>query len=424
MCARRLCFVLTIDDYNARAKDMGWTFKDEVPEVGGTKVNWECNHGHPVYACYHAVKLAHKLGNLGCKQCYRNSQRGLPLHLTEEQALQYFGKSKGIRWTGKTPPANGNEKTDWVCEAHGHKFSTSYAILKQGTGCPRCADKVSQANLELHRPANKRKDYLAVGKAAKRKLIGEVPRYSNDKTTWECLVCGDVHDCSISYLKQGLKRGNRRCMSCRSKGLIEDHRSRHSAEKYHEIAEEANLRWLGTKPPRNVNTPTAWECKDPDCGYIYERPYRTVRDTLRCPRCAERGIFINGKRASQVQVRLAERLLPGKTLEDFVNVKVGNQVVDIALAKWKIAIEYDSYYVHGNRDDRPRNKNILAAGWKLWRIRSNWRTPKQRVWEYALNQLRTTDRTHFVTTLSDWGRGQFLSEVVKIDSPNSLLLEV
>ena len=56
MCARRLCFVLTIDDYNARAKDMGWTFKDEVPEVGGTKVNWECNHGHPVYSSYHTVK--------------------------------------------------------------------------------------------------------------------------------------------------------------------------------------------------------------------------------------------------------------------------------------------------------------------------------------------------------------------------------
>ena len=422
MCARRLCFVLTINDYNARAKDMGWTFKDEVPEVGGTKVNWECNHGHPVYACYHAVKLAHKLGNLGCKQCYRNSQRGLPLHLTEEQALQYFGKSKGIRWTGKTLPVNGCEKTDWVCEAHGHKFSTSYGTLRQGTGCPRCAEKVSQANLH-YRKRNTARDYKQVSKDSRWKLTGSVPKYATDKTEWTCKLCNTKKMMTLTYVKRGLKLGKCCCMSCRSKGLS-DHRSRHSAEKYHETAEKANLRWLGTKPPRNVNTPTAWECKDPDCGYIYEKPYRNVRDSLRCPRCAERGIFINGKRASKVQVKLAERLLPGKTLEDFVNVEVGNQVVDIALAKWKIAIEYDSYYVHGNRDDRPRNKNILAAGWKLWRIRSNWRMPKQRVWEYALNQLRTTDRTHFVTTLGDWGRGPFMSEVVKIDSPNSLLLEV
>ena len=325
--------------------------------------------------------------------------------------MQYFGKSKGVKWVGETPPANGTEKTDWVCEAHGHEFTTSYQTIKQGTGCPKCADKVSLINILQH--VNTNEDYEQVSEDSTWELTGDIPKYAGDKTEWTCKGCGIKKNMTLTYVKRGMKLGYKRCHICSDILGGRRCKSRHSAEKYHETAEEANLRWLGTKPPRNVNTPTVWECKDPDCGYIYEKPYRNVRDSLRCPRCAAKGIFINSKRASIAQVGLAERLLPGKTLEDFVNVKVGSRVVDIALSKWKIAIEYDSYYIHGNKDDRPRNKSILAAGWKLWRIRSNWRIPKQRVWEYALNQLRTTDRTHYVTTLGDWGRGPFMSEVRK-----------
>tara|TARA_Y100000361_G_C11160476_1_gene346968 strand:+ start:2330 stop:3538 length:1209 start_codon:yes stop_codon:yes gene_type:complete len=398
MCARRLCFALTIDDYNARAKDMGWTFKDEVPEVGGTKVNWECNHGHPVYASYHTVKLAHKLGNLGCKQCYRNSQRGLPLHLTEEQALQYFGKSKGIRWTGETLPANGEEKTDWVCEAHGHKFTTSYGIIKQGTGCPRCADEVSLVNILQH--VNTKEDYEQVSKDSNWKLTGDIPRYATDKTEWTCEGCGTKKKMTLTYVKRGIKLGYKRCHICSN--ILNKRRcaSRHTAKKYNSLAKSAGLKWEGKEVPRHVRVRTEWYC--PKCKSTELRTYDSVRLAPRCLKC---GRFVNGKRVSGVQIKLAE------FLKAELNYRVGDRYIDCAFPDKKIAIEYDSYYYHGDRDDRPRNKEILDAGWKLWRIRSNWAIPKKHTAEYAIKQLTTTDRTHFVTTLKDWGRGPLWHQI-------------
>ena len=108
---------------------------------------------------------------------------------------------------------------------------------------------------------------------------------------------------------------------------------------------------------------------------------------------------------SGVQIKLA------KFLKAELNYRVGDRYIDCAFPDKKIAIEYDSYYYHGDRDDRPRNKEILEAGWKLWRIRSNWAIPKKHIAEYAINQLTATDRTHFVTTLKDWGHGPLWHQV-------------
>ena len=400
MCAKRLCFVLTLEDYNARAKDMGWTFKDEVPEVGGTKVNWECNHGHPVYASYHTVKQAHQFGNLGCKQCHRNNQRGLPLHLTEEQALQYFGKSKGIRWTGKTLPANGEEKTDWVCEAHGHEFTTSYQIIKQGTGCPRCADKVSLVNILQH--VNTKEDYEQASKDSNWKLTGDIPQYATDKTKWKCKDCGIEKMMTLTYVKRGMKLGKKLCFSCQK--IIGNQKLRLSKKEYISLARKAKLKWKGNHVPNNCTLPTEWYCPKPKCKVTSIRTYVSVKAAPRCLSC-EGQRFVNGKRVSGVQIKLAE------FLKAELNYRVGDRYIDCAFPDKKIAIEYDSYYYHGDRDDRPRNKEILNAGWKLWRIRSNWAIPKKHTAEYAINQLTTTDRTHFVTTLKDWGRGPLWHQI-------------
>ena len=396
MCAKRLSFVLTLEDYNTRAKDIGWTFKDQVPEAGGTKVNWECKHGHPVYASYHTVKRAHQLGNLGCSQCHRNNQRGLPLHLTEEQALQYFAKSKGIRWTGKTLPANGEEKTDWMCETHRHKFTTSYGNIKQGTGCPRCADKVSLENILQH--ANTKEDYEQVSKESNWKLTGNIPRYATDKTEWTCKDCNTKKMMTLTYVKQAVSLGLRRCFKCRKN--TGNPKLRHSNKNYISLAKSAGLKWKGTEIPKNVRIKTEWFC--PKCKGTELRTYDSVR---LAPRCLECGRFVNGKRVSGVQVKLAE------FLKAELNYRVGDRYIDCAFPDKKIAIEYDSYYYHGDRDDRPRNKEILEAGWKLWRIRSNWAIPKKHIAEYAINQLVTTDRTHFVTTLKDWGRGPLWHQI-------------
>lgn len=396
MCAKRLSFALTLDDYNALAKDMGWTFEDKLPETGGTKVKWKCSHGHDIAKTYRDVKQTSEMGTLGCRQCQRNNKRGLPIHLTEKQALKYFANSKGLEWIGKKPPANGNEKTDWVCEAHGHEFTTSYAIIKQGTGCPRCADKVSLKNILQH--ANTKEDYEQVSKDSNWKLTGSIPRYATDKTEWTCKQCHTKRSMTLSYVKRSSKLKNKRCMTCRKKdGNI---RARHTKKNYISLGKSAGLKWKGSEVPKNVRVPTEWHCSR--CKSIELRTYDSVRLAPRCLKC---GRFVNGKRVSGVQIKLA------KFLKAKLNYKVGDRYIDCAFPDKKIAIEYDSYYYHGDRDDRPRNKEILDAGWKLWRIRSNWAIPKKHTAEYAINQLETTDRTHFVTTLKDWGHGPLWHQV-------------
>lgn len=328
-----------------------------------------------------------------------------------KQDYQQIAKEKNVKWLAKELPRK--DKSSWrnpcetkqryQCNKCKHIWLTSYSNLKRGFGCPKCARKISNENLEKSRPQRKKQHYVELASKMEFKHIGKAPRYTNQKSKWLCLKCKQCQQATYSTMLNAHRLGLRNCMSCWkvSDSLKQTSANRRLKEKdYIRLAKESSLIWVGKELPNNTYTKTEWQCKK--CNAIEGRTYNNLSRGKRCTSCIN---FVNGKRVSVVQVKLAE------FLKAELNYKLGSRYVDCAFPDKKIAIEYDSYYYHGDRDDRPRNKDILDAGWKLWRIRSNSAIPKKHTAEYAINQLETTDRTHFVTTLKDWGHGPLWHQV-------------
>lgn len=107
---------------------------------------------------------------------------------------------------------------------------------------------------------------------------------------------------------------------------------------------------------------------------------------------------INSKPVSKQQRAIAEML------GGWLNYKVGTFYIDVALFQEgkKIAIEYDSYYWHKNKKDQDNRKTLTLKelGWKLLRIKSDWKIPDKSQLILALQALEDNDYCEM--TLDDW----------------------
>jgi very-short-patch-repair endonuclease len=118
-----------------------------------------------------------------------------------------------------------------------------------------------------------------------------------------------------------------------------------------------------------------------------------------CPNCVDR---VNGRKVSKPQKELWT-ILGGQ-----LNHAVGNHTVDIALTVGdvKLAVEYDSWFWHGGQDkaDRERDRQLIAKGWRVLRIKSNNLIPSLGKLKSAIRRLLAGK--HFAEiTLDDWGTG-------------------
>ncbi len=270
---------------------------------------------------------------------------------------------------------------------------------------------------------------------------GSQPMNVVDKAAWLHKPCGKVHMVSYRNLRTYLdpnyaapsvrSRKNRQshpesagCSHCHSKKMGEADYNPKVVVNLKEATERVNkkgcdlLHYSGSTVKESK-----LQCRDCRHKFMATLWQVSMRRVSACPVCK---LMVNGCRASSKQIELARFFHPRKSLDKFVNVKVGGRTVDIFLKDKNIAIEYDSYMYHALKDDRPRNKAILSTGTKLWRIRSNDLLPRVKTIKYAIKTLVNTGRKHFRTTLKDWGRGNVWCQKTNsvIASPNSLLLEV
>ena len=117
--------------------------------------------------------------------------------------------------------------------------------------------------------------------------------------------------------------------------------------------------------------------------------------------------MINGARVSRPQRELNE-ILGGK-----LNVPVAGYVVDIGLQieGTQIAVEYDSWFWHGYNQayDQERDEMLIAAGWRVLRVKSNNLLPSEEATWEAIKRL--IDGEMFVEIiLEDWGVGPTFEE--------------
>lgn len=72
----------------------------------------------------------------------------------------------------------------------------------------------------------------------------------------------------------------------------------------------------------------------------------------------------------------------------------------------RVAVEYDSWYWHAGREenDAQRDKEMLAAGWRVLRVKSGTLLPTRAQLDAAIGRLLAgEEQTEIV--LEDWGQG-------------------
>ena len=91
-----------------------------------------------------------------------------------------------------------------------------------------------------------------------------------------------------------------------------------------------------------------------------------------------------------------------------LNHPFGRYSIDVALSVdgVAIAVEYDSWYWHSHRqiDDAQRDDELLAAGWRVLRVKSNELLPSLEQLDAAISRLLTGENQVEIV-LDDWGKG-------------------
>ncbi len=119
--------------------------------------------------------------------------------------------------------------------------------------------------------------------------------------------------------------------------------------------------------------------------------------------------MVNGKFVSKPQRKLAE-MVGGKLNEE----KVGRFTPDVVkrVEDIQIAIEYDSWFIHGAdpERDKKRDEFFREAGWRVLRVRSNKMLPTKSQLDDAIQRL--IDGELWVDILlEDWGDGETCRDI-------------
>lgn len=303
-----------------------------------------------------------------------------PIHATAKMPKDYhaLAKQRGFIWVG-LPVRTAVTKTAWAC-SKGHIWKAAYNTIHQGSGCPYCSGKARKIS----------DDYQSLAKSKGIVWIAKnIPRNTDTKTYWQCEQC--QYEWDSSYQNVSLGSG---CPKCRQKEIADGYRL--SPDDYHRIAELKGVHWIG-EPVQTANDKTLWYC--PDCENEWLSTYTYIREGIGCPLCLD---FVNGNRVSQQQRAIAQ-LVDGE-----INTKLGRKYIDVLIIRdgLRIAIEYDSWYWHGKRQeaDARRDRVFIEAGYRIIHIHSNELLPTVEQLQSAIDAIVAGADIQIIT-LSDWGIG-------------------
>lgn len=355
----------TADDYSelAEKRNFNWVGQSLPPNTR-IKTKWQCSKNHRWMACYRDIQQG-----TGCPYCAHKAPKTLRDYLD-------LAEKSGIKLLSPEIPRHTKIKVEWQCEL-GHCWMTSYHSIQQGTNCPHCAGK---ARITVD-------DYLALAAQKGIKWIeSEIPK-ANDKTIWECSE-GHLWEISYSEIKRGYN-----CPFCVGNASK-------TTEDYHALAEAKQIKWKGPEVS-DTTVLTGWECEH---GHRWQASYANLRRVKGCPECLD---IVNGTIVSEPQKQLCD-MVSGE-----LNYPCDSYRIDIALPDKMVAIEYDCWYWHGNRqeEDRQRDADLIAAGWKVLHIKSNMNLPQQDELFDTIVLLQADGRNQAEIILDDWGKGPTHSEI-------------
>jgi len=346
-------------DYHKLAEKAG--FRWLGPEVKNSAANtqWECSIGHVWPTPYTTIQGGH-----GCPHCAGM----VPKTSTDYYAL---GEKMGLTWMGPEVP-NIRTRTNWQCSA-GHVWPARYGDISRGHGCPHCAGMARKTP----------EDYHALAKSRGFTWLGPEVQNNQTKTGWRC---DKGHEWQGLY--DSIQTGHG-CLTCAGKApKIKD--------DYHALADVRGFRWVGSKLPKNTMTKTTWECEN---GHHWRSHYNNISFGSGCPDCVD---MVNGHFVSKQQRTICE-MLNGE-----LNERAGPYYIDVAFeaGDMRVALEYDAWYWHAHNAeyDTQRDTNLIEAGWRVLRVKSNKEVPTKEQLEAAIARLMAGEMQAEIE-LGDWGMG-------------------
>ena len=226
-------------------------------------------------------------------------------------------------------------------------------------------------------------DYIRLSNQRNFVFLGPFPKNTKEKCSWMCR-CGHIWNASYNSIHKGTG-----CPPCSK--IRRGKKRRNTIEQYLAVGRDNDIDWVGKALPRSAHKKTLWQCVN---GHTWEAPYYSIHNGRGCPHCLH---YVNGVPTSKPQRAIA------KMASSELNHKVGDKFIDVALVDEQIAIEYDGWYWHKERQgcDERRKQELLDKGWKVLTIKSSEQIPSQDALSVYLAQL---DFTNGLTIqLSDWG---------------------
>ncbi len=338
----------SISLYHEIANERGFLFLGPYTGLTTDKVQWQCKTGHVFEMDYHHVANHRR----GCPKCAGR-------HKTAGDYVALAARRDFI-WLGPMVK-RAHDKTQWQCQ-RGHVWSAHFTNIQSGKGCPHCRNENLIEALRL--PES---HYHELASKNNLRWAGSILPNSKQDTTWECLECSARFEVQYDYMQAF--GGCRICKPFMRKDF------RH----YEIIARENNLAFIGPVPV-DVKTATLWQCSN---GHAFERTHDTIhKGSTDCPTC---GGYVNGVATSQPHRDLHE-MLGGE-----INYPTMGYYLDIALFSdlAKIVVEYDSWYYHQDKitEDIARDDALIAAGWRVLRVKAGTQLPHIEELDEAIARL-------------------------------------
>ena len=391
------CYPLNLADfpelvaqYDTEKNDLS---PSEIKAGSHRKVWWRCSEGHPRW---YAVVASRTTGGHGCRYCSGNATA------PEESLAAVFpevARDLDIELNCTTPDLvakYSNRIFWWRCSANpDHTWQKDvYHRTKKGSPCPKCKEERIGFLADRYPELAREFDVDLNGVTPDRVLANK----SHKEYWWRCPE-GPDH---VWLAPLFVRIAGHGCGSCAGRQASV---TNSLASLFPGVAEQFDSERNGVTPDEVVagaNSLYWWSCPaGPDHKWQATPNDRTSkRGGTGCPHCYRYEI-VDGKPVSKQQRAIFELFT-----DSVINFSVGKRVVDLALPDEKIAIEYDSWFWHGDKpdEDRARVDEIVNLGWRVVSIKSNTEVPSRATIDDAMERLRQGE--NYVEIVSpDWGEG-------------------
>lgn len=178
------------------------------PKVKRARIHtwWQCQRGHKWQTTYVSIR-----SGSGCPICGQERR----VEYLRKKPVDYHAvaKRRGFEWLGPEVP-NVATKTWWRCSG-GHEWETTYAVIRQGHGCPICHHLYHRGEKHHCWQGGKSSESYSSEFDIKRERVR-----NRDGNT--CQVCDDPGDLCVHHIDYDKKNNSDEnlitlCRSCHGK---------------------------------------------------------------------------------------------------------------------------------------------------------------------------------------------------------------